>query len=109
LALVYVHLCDNQRWLSLVVVVLRVVLGVILIVLGVILRIRVILRIILRVVLRIILGIILIVLLVLVLVVLIPRESNLNVRHVSKKLSDVLVDLLICGSSVSSRSIKKTC
>ena len=92
MALVYVHLCYNQRRLRLIVVVLRVILNIVLrIVLGIILLRIVLLR---------------VVLLGLVLVVLVARESDFNVGHICKELSNVLVYLLV-GSS--GRSVEKIC
>ena len=90
--LIHVHLCYNQRGLSLIVVVLRVVLEIIVL---------------LRTVLRIILGVVLgVVLLGLILVVLVAGESDFNVGHIGKELSNVLVYLLVCSSS---RPVEKTC
>ena len=92
LTLVYVHLCYNQRRLRLIVVVWRVVLEIVLKV--VLLRI-VLLRIALRVVLR---G--------LILVVLVAGESDFNVGHIGKEISNILAYLLVVSSS---RSVEKTC
>ena len=92
MALVYVHLCYNQRRLRLIVVVLRVILNIVLrIDLGIILLRIVLLR---------------VVLLGLVLVVLVARESDFNVGHICKELSNILVYLLV-GSS--GRSVEKIC